>query len=52
MDNYMDPFMVITGENPIHCASQIRSIRSIRSIRVRKTSFAQPKSLNQKYLNQ
>ena len=30
MDNYMDPFMVITCENPIHCASLIRPIRPIR----------------------
>ena len=30
MDNYMDPFMVITCENPIHCASYIRQILIIR----------------------
>ena len=30
MDNYMDPFMVITCENPIHRASYIRQIRIIR----------------------
>ena len=33
----MDPFMVITCENPIHCASQIRTIIFVDCTPARQT---------------